>query len=50
MAAAAVGGGPDRVVDDGRPRLAPFAALAVLWIAGGLWYRVLEIPNVARVA
>jgi ABC-2 family transporter protein len=28
-------------------RLTPFVVLAALWIAGGLWYRVLEIPNVA---
>ena len=27
-------------------RLAPFVVVAGLWIAGGLWYRVLEIPNV----
>jgi ABC-type transport system involved in multi-copper enzyme maturation permease subunit len=27
-------------------RLTPFVVLAGLWIAGGLWYRVLEIPNV----
>jgi ABC-type transport system involved in multi-copper enzyme maturation permease subunit len=27
-------------------RLTPFVVLAALWIAGGLWYRVLEIPNV----
>jgi ABC-type transport system involved in multi-copper enzyme maturation permease subunit len=27
-------------------RLTPFLVLAALWIAGGLWYRVLEIPNV----
>ena len=28
-------------------RLSPFVVLAGLWIAGGLWYRVLEIPYVA---
>ena len=28
-------------------RLTPFVVLACLWIAGGLWYRVLEIPNVS---
>jgi ABC-type transport system involved in multi-copper enzyme maturation permease subunit len=28
-------------------RLTPFVALAGLWIAGGLWYRVLEIPKVS---
>ena len=27
-------------------RLIPFVVLAGLWIAGGLWYRVLEIPNI----
>jgi ABC-type transport system involved in multi-copper enzyme maturation permease subunit len=27
-------------------RLTPFVVLIGLWIAGGLWYRVLEIPNV----
>jgi hypothetical protein len=27
-------------------RFTPFLALIGLWIAGGLWYRVLEIPNV----
>jgi hypothetical protein len=27
-------------------RLTPFVVLVGLWIAGGLWYRVLEIPNV----
>jgi ABC-type transport system involved in multi-copper enzyme maturation permease subunit len=27
-------------------RLLPFVVVAGLWIAGGLWYRVLEIPNV----
>ncbi len=27
-------------------RLTPFVILSGLWIAGGLWYRVLEIPNV----
>jgi hypothetical protein len=29
-------------------RLTPFVVLAALWIAGGLWYRVLEIPNVPQ--
>jgi ABC-2 family transporter protein len=28
-------------------RLTPFVLLAGLWIAGGLWYRVLEIPYVS---
>ncbi len=27
-------------------RLAPFAVLAVLWIAAGLYYRIVEIPDV----
>ena len=27
-------------------RLAPFVVLIALWIVAGLWYRVLEIPNV----
>ena len=27
-------------------RLTPFVVLALLWVAGGLWYRVLEIPYV----
>ena len=27
-------------------RLTPFVVLALLWIAGGLWYRVLEVPYV----
>ncbi len=30
-------------------RLAPFVILSGLWIAGGLWYRVLEIPDVPMV-
>jgi ABC-2 family transporter protein len=28
-------------------RLIPFVVLAGLWIAGGLWYRILEIPYVS---
>ena len=27
-------------------RLTPFVVLALLWITGGLWYRILEIPYV----
>ncbi len=27
-------------------RLTPFVVLALLWVAGGLWFRVLEIPYV----
>jgi ABC-type transport system involved in multi-copper enzyme maturation permease subunit len=31
-------------------RFTPFVVLAGLWIAGGLWYRVLEIPNIPEQA